>query len=79
MADAVAHGGALLRSGDVHPSLRAGATRTPSATCTPVASRPYSLCLPITRGAMYPTVAEALALPVLRQGRPHVVAGAAGL
>ncbi|WP_439382218.1 PucR family transcriptional regulator [Amycolatopsis lexingtonensis] len=28
---------------------------------------------------MYPTVAEALALPVLRQGRPHVVAGAAGL
>lgn len=28
---------------------------------------------------MYPTVAEVLALPVLRQGRPHVVAGAAGL
>src|SRR5205814_7996987 len=32
-----------------------------------------------TRGAMYPTVAEVLALPVLRQGRPHVVAGSAGL
>lgn len=28
---------------------------------------------------MYPTVADVLALPVLRQGRPHVVAGAAGL
>ncbi|MEV7037926.1 PucR family transcriptional regulator ligand-binding domain-containing protein [Amycolatopsis sp. NPDC051061] len=28
---------------------------------------------------MYPTVAEVLALPVLRQGRPHVVAGSAGL
>ncbi|WET81515.1 PucR family transcriptional regulator [Amycolatopsis sp. QT-25] len=28
---------------------------------------------------MYPTVAEVLALPVLRQGRPHVVAGAAGM
>jgi purine catabolism regulator len=28
---------------------------------------------------MYPTVAEVLALPVLRQGRPHVVAGVAGL
>lgn len=28
---------------------------------------------------MYPTVAEVLALPVLRQGRPHVVAGAARL
>jgi purine catabolism regulator len=28
---------------------------------------------------MYPTVAEVLALPVLRHGRPHVVAGAAGL
>ncbi|MEU8633467.1 PucR family transcriptional regulator ligand-binding domain-containing protein [Amycolatopsis sp. NPDC048633] len=28
---------------------------------------------------MYPTVAEVLALPVLRQGRPHVVAGMAGL
>ncbi|RSN63396.1 CdaR family transcriptional regulator [Amycolatopsis sp. WAC 04182] len=28
---------------------------------------------------MYPTVAEVLALPVLREGRPHVVAGAAGL
>ncbi|MGK3202686.1 PucR family transcriptional regulator [Amycolatopsis sp. MEPSY49] len=28
---------------------------------------------------MYPTVAEVLALPVLRQGRPHVVAGTAGL
>ncbi|GAA4551076.1 PucR family transcriptional regulator [Amycolatopsis samaneae] len=28
---------------------------------------------------MYPTVAEVLALPVLRQGHPHVVAGAAGL
>lgn len=28
---------------------------------------------------MYPTVAEVLAMPVLRQGRPHVVAGSAGL
>jgi purine catabolism regulator len=28
---------------------------------------------------MYPTVAEVLALPVLRHGRPHVVAGASGL
>jgi purine catabolism regulator len=28
---------------------------------------------------MYPTVAEVLALPVLRQGRPHVVAGMGGL
>ncbi|MFD8499540.1 PucR family transcriptional regulator [Amycolatopsis sp. NPDC059657] len=28
---------------------------------------------------MYPTVAEVLALPVLRHGRPHVVAGAIGL
>jgi purine catabolism regulator len=28
---------------------------------------------------MYPTVAEVLALPVLRHGRPHVVAGTAGL
>jgi purine catabolism regulator len=28
---------------------------------------------------MYPTVAEVLALPVLRQGRPHVVAGSTGL
>jgi purine catabolism regulator len=28
---------------------------------------------------MYPTVSEVLALPALRQGRPHVVAGSAGL
>ncbi|GAA1950730.1 PucR family transcriptional regulator [Amycolatopsis minnesotensis] len=28
---------------------------------------------------MYPTVAEVLALPVLRHGRPHVVAGSRGL
>ena len=28
---------------------------------------------------MYPTVAEVLALPVLRQSRPHVVAGSTGL
>lgn len=28
---------------------------------------------------MYPTVAEALALPVIRRGRPRVVAGSAGL
>jgi len=40
--------------------------------CTESPSRPYSL-------AMYPTVAEVLALPVVRQGRPRLVAGAAGL
>ncbi|MFI5610443.1 PucR family transcriptional regulator [Amycolatopsis sp. NPDC051903] len=28
---------------------------------------------------MYPTVSDVLALPVLRQGRPHVVAGSTGL
>src|SRR3954468_3689437 len=28
---------------------------------------------------MYPTVAEALALPVVRRGRPTVVAGAVGM
>lgn len=28
---------------------------------------------------MYPTVAEAIALPVIRRGRPHVVAGSAGM
>ncbi|MEU6151742.1 PucR family transcriptional regulator ligand-binding domain-containing protein [Actinosynnema sp. NPDC047251] len=28
---------------------------------------------------MYPTVAEALALPVIRRGRPRVIAGAAGM
>lgn len=40
--------------------------------CTDSGFRPYSL-------AMYPTVADVLALPVVRQGRPRVVGGAAGL